>query len=198
MAHTNVHFQKSQLPPPRSFYERELGRLSRPDRKGWARANCPFHASKSKTSFQVNLSSGAFCCFGCDARGGDVLSFVRLRDGVSFKEAAIRLGCWDEAPSAETRLRLTAQAVERNRQRQIEEGRKAEQHRRLIAIRDQVHAALRIRREAEERLDELHAGATPATDDEAETCWALAALAFDYQRDQESEYMEAAGLEYFG
>lgn len=82
-------FDRSSLPPARSFYERELGELRRSDRKGWARPKrgCPFHASKSKSSFFVNLDSGGFYCFGCGAKGGDVLAFVRLRDGLSFPDA---------------------------------------------------------------------------------------------------------------
>src|SRR5215831_2608205 len=82
-------FDRSQLPPARSFYERELGELSRPDRRGWAKpkGGCPFHASKSKKSFHVNLDTGGFYCFGCDEKGGDVLQFVRRRYRLSFPEA---------------------------------------------------------------------------------------------------------------
>ena len=77
------------LPPAKSFYERELGELRRPDRRGWAKpkCGCPFHASQSKTSFHVNLNTGAFNCFGCDAHGGDILQFVRLRYKLSFPAA---------------------------------------------------------------------------------------------------------------
>jgi len=35
-----------------------IGKLSRPSR-GWSKANCPFHSSKSKTSFSVNLEAAA-------------------------------------------------------------------------------------------------------------------------------------------
>ena len=41
------HFRRELLPAPKPFYESELGPLARPDRKGWAKANCPFHHSKS-------------------------------------------------------------------------------------------------------------------------------------------------------
>lgn len=90
-----VFFRKDRLPPARVFYERELGSLSRPNRKGWALGRCPFHKSTSGRSFSVNVDSGEFRCFGCDAHGGDVLSFLRQRDGLSFKDAAQRLGAWD-------------------------------------------------------------------------------------------------------
>jgi DNA primase len=84
---------RSALPQARSFYWSELGELRRPDRKGWAapKAGCPFHASESKTSFHVNLDSGGFHCFGCDAKGGDVIAFVMLRYKLSFPDALKRL-----------------------------------------------------------------------------------------------------------
>jgi len=57
-------FQRDLLPPARSFYERELGKLSRPSR-GWVRGRCPFHDSRSGLSFSVNLDGGGgFYCFG--------------------------------------------------------------------------------------------------------------------------------------
>jgi CHC2 zinc finger len=191
------HFHKELLPPPRAFYERELGRLSRPDRKNWASARCPFHQSKSKgksRSFYVNLESGGFNCFGCGVHGGDVLAFVRLRDGLGFKEAAQQLGCWDEAPSPETVRKLQAQAYEHARLRVIEDELQAEQHRNRMVLRDQIHMAERIQREASERLDELHHGAVPATANEQEDCWIVMALALDYERDCERQYMAASGL----
>jgi len=60
-------FDKSQLPPARSFYEAELGALSRENGRGWCVGRCPFHESKSGKSFSVNLRSGGFFCFGCNA-----------------------------------------------------------------------------------------------------------------------------------
>lgn len=50
---------------------------------------CPFHEEKSP-SFYVNVTTGLFHCFGCQ-QGGDVYSFVREIDGLSFREAAERL-----------------------------------------------------------------------------------------------------------
>jgi DNA primase len=50
---------------------------------------CPFHEEKSP-SFYVNVATGLFHCFGCQ-QGGDVYSFVREIDGLSFREAAERL-----------------------------------------------------------------------------------------------------------
>ena len=46
---------------------------------------CPFHAEKTP-SFTVNPELGLFKCFGC-GKGGDLFSFVQLRENVPFLEA---------------------------------------------------------------------------------------------------------------
>src|SRR5947209_20362957 len=85
-------FRKELLPPPKSFYTKEIGKLSRPSH-GWARGNCPFHESTSRLSFSVNLDNGGFYCFGCQVKG-DLVSFVQQRYKLPFKEACSYLGAW--------------------------------------------------------------------------------------------------------
>ena len=46
---------------------------------------CPFHQEKTP-SFSVNPDRQFFKCFGCGA-GGDLFTFVQLRENVDFKEA---------------------------------------------------------------------------------------------------------------
>lgn len=46
---------------------------------------CPFHAEKSP-SFSVNPDLGLFKCFGC-GKGGDLFTFVQLRENVPFVDA---------------------------------------------------------------------------------------------------------------
>lgn len=46
---------------------------------------CPFHQEKTP-SFFIYPKSNSFYCFGCN-RGGNVINFVRLLYGYSFKEA---------------------------------------------------------------------------------------------------------------
>jgi len=50
---------------------------------------CPFHAEKTP-SFSINPELGVYHCFGCGA-GGDVISFVREIEHLTFVEAVERL-----------------------------------------------------------------------------------------------------------
>jgi DNA primase len=46
---------------------------------------CPFHKEKSP-SFTVRADPPVFHCFGCGA-GGDIVEFIKLKEGLSFKDA---------------------------------------------------------------------------------------------------------------
>src|SRR4026207_973086 len=50
---------------------------------------CPFHKEKSP-SFNVNPHRQIFHCFGCH-KGGDVFTFIREYEGLTFIEAMRRL-----------------------------------------------------------------------------------------------------------
>jgi hypothetical protein len=167
-----------------------MGRLTRPDRKGWAKGNCPFHRSKSGTSFSFNVVTGAFHCFGCGVHGGDVLQFVRLRYGLSFKEAAMRLGAWDVAPTRESIRKRTAAAREHERQREAEELERAERRERLLLLRDNLHTALRLQREVTDQLDEIHRVAG-----DEEPLWQLLAVLADYAGVCDRDFCAAVELE---
>src|SRR6476646_10609889 len=69
------HFDRSILPPPRVFYEREFGSALGREHRGWRQTKCCFHDGRSKTSLSLNMVEGHFCCFSCGVKGGDVLRF---------------------------------------------------------------------------------------------------------------------------
>jgi len=75
--------------PPLAFYRAELPRMPGPKRDhGWTDAGlCVFHDDAHKGNFRVNLDTGAFCCFACGAKGGDIITFCQLRHGLSFPDA---------------------------------------------------------------------------------------------------------------
>jgi DNA primase len=78
---------------PAEFYVRELPEAPtlRTVRDDWSQnIRCPFH-DDPQPSFGVNLRTGAFRCFGCDAQGGSILDFAMLRDGLTFDDARAAL-----------------------------------------------------------------------------------------------------------
>lgn len=77
---------------------------------------CPFHKEKTP-SFTVRADPPVFHCFGCGA-GGDVVEFVKLKEGLSFKDAieslARRFGVAipdSREESPEDRLRVEIEPV---------------------------------------------------------------------------------------
>jgi DNA primase len=182
-------FRKERLPDARLFYEGHLGRLARPNSRGWAVASCPFHRSRSGKSFSVNVRTGGFHCFGCDARGGDVVDFVQLHDNCDFQTAARRLGAWsDVGLTREGRLQLAEAAREVERRRAAREEAEHAERRRRLALRDEIHAIAAIYQEASDRLSELRQGASPVYQDEEQHCWDILSLALEDLRMAETEY----------
>jgi DNA primase len=48
----------------------------RPRAGGWCDGGlCPFHPDRRAGNFRVNIETGAFHCFSCEAKGGDVVAF---------------------------------------------------------------------------------------------------------------------------
>jgi len=77
---------------PVDFYRRELPEMPPHRGSGWSDGGlCPFHSDKHAGSFRVHLETGAFTCFSCGAKGGDIIAFIQQRDGLSFSEAVLEL-----------------------------------------------------------------------------------------------------------
>ena len=87
--------------PPVDFYRQELPTMPPPRRDTvWVGGGlCPFHNDHRAGNFRVNLDTGAYVCFACGARGGDIIDFLRNRDGLRFSEALETLkNTWRVAP----------------------------------------------------------------------------------------------------
>jgi len=68
---------------------------------------CPFHQEKSP-SFSVNVEKGKYYCFGCGAKG-DAITWLRLKRGLSFRDAAALVG--KELPPRDGEARATERAL---------------------------------------------------------------------------------------
>ena len=51
---------------------------------------CPFH-QENTPSFVVYPGKGTWTCFGSCASSGDIFEFLMRKDGISFREAYVRL-----------------------------------------------------------------------------------------------------------
>jgi len=55
---------------------------------------CPIHNGANPTAFRVSISKNCFNCFGKCGRGGNVIDFVALKEGINFRDAALLLQEW--------------------------------------------------------------------------------------------------------
>ncbi len=85
-------FDRTRLPSVADYYQPIFGDL-RFNASGWAQVRCVFHED-GHASLSIHREGGAFRCFACDARGGDMVAFEMLRLGADFKSAARALGAW--------------------------------------------------------------------------------------------------------
>lgn len=89
-----TYFNRVLLPTPAKYYKEQ--RLKLTGGSEWKNAKCPFH-DDHQPSLRIRLDTGCFKCMACGTKGHDVLAFHRLRYNLSFKEAAIELGAWEES-----------------------------------------------------------------------------------------------------
>jgi len=153
-----------------------------------------FHRSRSGKSFVVNVESGRWFCFGCNF-GGDQISFLRRRYGLSFIDACKSLGCWDSISDAD-RHAIAQKTAERQKKLAVEARLRRLAHEQRIQLRDEIHTTARIQRETSDRLSQSLQGVTPPNDDETEHCWVVLSLSLTDLRGTENEYMKLVGLDY--
>lgn len=65
---------------------------------------CPLHGGSNPTQFRVSVSRNCFNCFGACGRGGNVIDFVSLREGIPIRDAALLLQKWFMPATASVRL----------------------------------------------------------------------------------------------
>ena len=76
------------------FYQKHTGAAGSATSGGWAKAGlCPFHEDERKGNFTYHVESGAYKCFACGAKGGDVIKFLMEKDRLSFVKAVEALKC---------------------------------------------------------------------------------------------------------
>lgn len=79
---------------PYDFYLREqnISRLGSSTKQWVVAGLCPFHEDSTPGSFKANLENGAFVCFSCGAKGGDIISFSQKKYKIGFRQALEQLG----------------------------------------------------------------------------------------------------------
>ena len=70
---------------PADFYASRIEDF-KPNRPGWQNVRCVFHGDNGP-SLAVNAETGGYLCFGCGAKGGDIIAFTMAMDKCSFPEA---------------------------------------------------------------------------------------------------------------
>jgi hypothetical protein len=195
---TTTHFDRAALPSPRSFYSSEFGGLPRENSKGWTSAECCFHQSETRgrkrnKPLRVNLREGNFKCMSCDARGGDVLAFVMLRDGVNFQRAAERLGAWKDL-SADDRRRIEREQRDREHKRVAAEILAQEEKRDRLAARDLLHSLEKLQRETSKELCELEKKSPGVESKQKDFLFADLCLLCEQIRESDFRYRALAGI----
>ena len=79
-------FEREKLPDPVSYYESQGLALLGSHRSTWKTTECRFHGGSD--SMRVNTVTGAWVCMACGVKGGDVLSYLMLSNGMEFIDAA--------------------------------------------------------------------------------------------------------------
>ena len=89
-----MSFNKDLLPAPADSYEGQGLTIARRGSRGWRATNCPF--CESRDNGNIHTDSGAFHCWGCGVKGGDIVSFHQALHGGDFVETVKALGAWVE------------------------------------------------------------------------------------------------------
>ena len=94
-------FIRENLPDPVSYFENRGQKIVGKRGKHF-RTACPIHGGDGDT-LSVLRNGGAFNCFSCGAKGGDLVAFEMQVNDVDFVTACKALGAWhdDGKPNAQ-------------------------------------------------------------------------------------------------
>jgi hypothetical protein len=115
----------------------------------------------------LNLNSGGFFCFGCGAKGGDLVAFVQLRYGLDFKAAVSYLGAWGTGYNPHRSAKRLKHIKEQRANQELEQEAK---RLRLASVKELRHLE-RLQEIVSRRLSELQQGAPEKWRNERELCW---------------------------
>jgi hypothetical protein len=79
-----------QFPLPSAYYQQQFEGLKLFDQE-WVSTRCCFHDDR-QPSLRLNLKNGSFRCFGCGARGGNIIAFHCQRYQLTFAQSIMALG----------------------------------------------------------------------------------------------------------
>lgn len=106
-----MSFDRNLLPEPENYFESRGHTLFGRSKKRF-RIACSIHGGSSP-NLSVHRQTGAWFCFSCSAKGGDVLAYEMQDAGSDFVTAAKALGAWtdDGRPSTYKPAPLSARAM---------------------------------------------------------------------------------------
>lgn len=84
---------RSLLPSPLEYLAQHDLRLKNGS-GDWRLMLCPFH-DDTTASLSFSVKKGAFKCFACGAKGGDLIAFHMQRHSLQFIDACKDLGVWE-------------------------------------------------------------------------------------------------------
>jgi len=99
-------FIRENLPDPVSYFEGRGQKIIGKRGKHF-RTSCPIHGGNGDT-LSVLRDGGAFNCFSCGAKGGDIVSLEMQASDVDFVTACKSLGAWVEDGSPVAHHKPTA------------------------------------------------------------------------------------------
>lgn len=97
-------FLRENLPTPAEYFSSRGHKLFGKGKN--FRTNCSLHDGSGQT-LSVLRDSGAFYCFSCGAKGGDVLTYEMQLTGADFVTSAKALGAWVEDGKPDTHHKPT-------------------------------------------------------------------------------------------